>query len=423
MWSDAALSTSSLTAAEFDANLEELRAYMAQLIEEHRRSPAATTCMTSLIDARDVNDRLSELELVDLCVGILVAGHETTATQIPNFVLALLDHPASSPAARGARADQGLRRGADAVRTARRGASSPVTPPRTSRSAARWYGPGARPGGRRSRQPGRAALRRTGQLDIARGGHTSTWVRPRRHHCLGAPLARLELQEALGALIGRFPTCGWPGTWCGRARCWFGGRGSCRWGGEPMTWKAEIDRSSAWLTRVQTRDELFVERRYGGNCRFVCRFPFRHRKWCRCCSWRSLGREFPRWHSIRVYQQRFQRKPRLGVRFPRRPRLTPDVGIGEPSWALAVRATPGLNTIAVTNSNNRLTILHPPRCPGRVRAPLGGSQVPATRHRSRMSHATWFGPGLTGQNRVLACHSPVQWSCEIWTKRGGFEDW
>ncbi|MGO4750946.1 cytochrome P450, partial [Streptomyces sp. 2MCAF27] len=25
------------------------------------------------------------------------------------------------------------------------------------------------------------------------------------HHCLGAPLARLELQEALGALITRFP--------------------------------------------------------------------------------------------------------------------------------------------------------------------------------------------------------------------------
>ncbi|MFB7511606.1 cytochrome P450, partial [Streptomyces broussonetiae] len=91
-WSDAALSTSSLTAEEFDRNRDELRAYMAQLITAHRARPR-DDLMTALIEARDHDDRLSELELVDLCVGILVAGHETTATQIPNFVLTLLDHP------------------------------------------------------------------------------------------------------------------------------------------------------------------------------------------------------------------------------------------------------------------------------------------------------------------------------------------
>ncbi|MCG0287246.1 cytochrome P450, partial [Streptomyces sp. PSAA01] len=81
-WSDAALSTSSLTAEESARNTEELRAYMAGLVEAHRGSPR-DDIMTSLIEARDAGDRLSELELVDLCVAILVAGHETTATQIP----------------------------------------------------------------------------------------------------------------------------------------------------------------------------------------------------------------------------------------------------------------------------------------------------------------------------------------------------
>lgn len=42
VWSDAALSTSSLTAAEFKANREELRAYMAGLIELHRQEPRTT---------------------------------------------------------------------------------------------------------------------------------------------------------------------------------------------------------------------------------------------------------------------------------------------------------------------------------------------------------------------------------------------
>ncbi len=59
--------------------------------------------MTALIEARDARDRLTELELVDLCVGILVAGHETTASQIPNFVYALLDSTGMAAAGATAR--------------------------------------------------------------------------------------------------------------------------------------------------------------------------------------------------------------------------------------------------------------------------------------------------------------------------------
>jgi cytochrome P450 len=44
-----------------------------------------------------------------------------------------------------------------------------------------------------------------GKLDISRTGIQHLGFGHGVHHCLGAPLARLELQEAIGALITRFP--------------------------------------------------------------------------------------------------------------------------------------------------------------------------------------------------------------------------
>ncbi|MFB6818985.1 cytochrome P450 [Streptomyces sp. NPDC056347] len=205
-WSDDALSTSSLTAAEFEASREELRGYMSGLIEQHRRAPR-DDLMTALIEARDGRDRLSELELVDLCVGILVAGHETTASQIPNFVLTLLDHPdqlarlRAEPALVPNAVEELLRfvplgSGAGQPRYAtedvevggtlvRAGSPVLVAVGAANRDALRFSAPGV--------------------LDIAREGNQHLGFGHGVHHCLGAPLARLELQEALSALITRFP--------------------------------------------------------------------------------------------------------------------------------------------------------------------------------------------------------------------------
>ncbi|WP_413753031.1 cytochrome P450 [Streptomyces sp. R-74717] len=206
VWSDAALSTSSLTAEEFEANREELRAYMAELIDRHRKEPQ-DDLMTALIEARDGGDRLSELELVDLCVGILVAGHETTASQIPNFVLTLLDHPDQLTRLR---ADPGLVSGAveELLRFVPLG--SGAGQPRYATEDIEVGGTLVRAGSPVLVAMGAAnrdALRFTapGVLDIAREGNQHLGFGHGVHHCLGAPLARLELQEALIALITRFP--------------------------------------------------------------------------------------------------------------------------------------------------------------------------------------------------------------------------
>ncbi|MFE8942049.1 cytochrome P450 [Streptomyces sp. NPDC007872] len=206
VWSDAALSTSSLTAEEFWRSREELRAYMAALIEDHRARPRPDL-MTGLIEARDTGDRLTELELVDLCVGILVAGHETTASQIPNFVHALLDHPEQLALLRE-RPD--LIKGAveELLRFVPLGSGAAF--PRYATEDVEVGGTLVRAG-----EPvlvaigaaNRDALKFTGpgRLDVTRTGVQHLGFGHGVHHCLGAPLARLELQEAVLALLTRFP--------------------------------------------------------------------------------------------------------------------------------------------------------------------------------------------------------------------------
>ncbi|MGW2602598.1 cytochrome P450 [Streptomyces klenkii] len=205
-WSDAALSTSSLTGEEKTANRDELRAYMAGLIEQHRAHPA-DDLMTALIEARDVNDRLSELELTDLCVGILVAGHETTATQVPNFVLTLLGHPG---ALERLRTDPDLIPAAveELMRYVPLGAGASFA--RYALEDVEVGGTLVRKGepvlvsvGAANRDAGRFADPET--LDIGRTGNQHLGFGHGVHHCLGAPLARLELQEALRALVLGLP--------------------------------------------------------------------------------------------------------------------------------------------------------------------------------------------------------------------------
>ncbi|MEU2607052.1 cytochrome P450 [Streptomyces albus] len=206
VWSDNALSSSKLTAEEFEASRNELRAYMAELIAEHRKHPA-DDLMTALIEARDAHDKLSELELVDLCVGILVAGHETTASQIPNFLCVLLDHPDQF-----ARMREDLSLIPAAVEELLR-----FVPLGVGAGQPRYATEDVEVGGTlvRAGEPvlvaigaaNRDALRfdDSGRLDITRTDNSHLGFGHGVHHCLGAPLARVELQEALRALLLTVP--------------------------------------------------------------------------------------------------------------------------------------------------------------------------------------------------------------------------
>ncbi|MGO1052461.1 cytochrome P450 [Crossiella sp. CA198] len=206
VWSDNALSTTALTPEEMAQNQEDLRAYMGKLINEHRAAPQ-DDLMTALIEARDVGDRLTELEMVDLCVGILIAGHETTATQIPNFLWMLLDNPDQlkklqaepelipnaveellrfTPLGVGASfpryATEDVHVGEVLVKA---GEPVLVSVGSANRDALKFTDPGV--------------------LDVTRENIQHLGFGHGVHHCLGAQLARMELQEALRVLLARLP--------------------------------------------------------------------------------------------------------------------------------------------------------------------------------------------------------------------------
>lgn len=207
VWSDAALSTSRLTAEEFARNQEELSDYMRGLIAQRRAEPA-DDLMTDLIAARDEQDKLTEQELVDLCRGILIAGHETTASQIPNFVFVLQERPQMwaqlcadpelvKPAVEELLRFVPLGAGASFPRYATEDVEVGGVVVKAGEPVLVAVGAANRDGLRFS-EPEELRFDRAENQHLGFGHGV--------HHCLGAPLARVELQEALRALVTRLPS-------------------------------------------------------------------------------------------------------------------------------------------------------------------------------------------------------------------------
>jgi len=86
------MSMSVMTPQERLAAMDELTAYMAGMVKQRRIAPT-DDLLGALVRARDEGDSLSEGELLELGVTILVAGHETTMSQIGNMTYTMLTRP------------------------------------------------------------------------------------------------------------------------------------------------------------------------------------------------------------------------------------------------------------------------------------------------------------------------------------------
>jgi cytochrome P450 len=183
---------------------QEFYAYLSDLVKERRRAPT-DDLITRLIEAEDQGNRLTEHELISGCMQLLNAGHEATVNGIGN--------------------------GANARLTPREQWEKLVAHPELTRSAVEellrfdtplhlftrwvlddleWNGHRFKFGdtvalllGAANRDPQR--FPQPAVLDITRSDNPHLSFGGGIHFCIGAPLARLELEVALGMLARRAP--------------------------------------------------------------------------------------------------------------------------------------------------------------------------------------------------------------------------
>jgi cytochrome P450 len=72
--------------------LLELRAYLGEMISERRRAPRQDL-LSKFVAVESEGQRLSEAELINTCVTLFTAGHETTLSLISNSIYTLLANP------------------------------------------------------------------------------------------------------------------------------------------------------------------------------------------------------------------------------------------------------------------------------------------------------------------------------------------
>ena len=187
-----------------DAAYESLVSFFLEEIASRRARPK-DDLIGRLCEAEVDGDRLRDGEIVAMCNLLLVAGNVTTTDLIGNGVKALMQHPGelaklrAQPELLENAVEEMLRYDSPVVNSAR-------IAPYDFEQGGTKIGKGESITtvlGAANRDP--AVYPEPDRFDVARedvhhqafgGGH---------HICLGAHLARLEAQEAIGALLERFP--------------------------------------------------------------------------------------------------------------------------------------------------------------------------------------------------------------------------
>ena len=178
----------------------ELTGYLEELIARRRAEPGQDLT-TALIQARDGDDKLSELELVHLILNVLIGAVDTTQSQLAHALRLFAQHPeqwealAADPSLAAAAVEEALR-------------YEPVTPftARVVREEIVYREETFTPNTLLMLSTFNGNRQESDTFDITapRSGRLLTFGAG-IHYCLGANLARAELQEALADLPGRLP--------------------------------------------------------------------------------------------------------------------------------------------------------------------------------------------------------------------------
>lgn len=190
--------------ARSSAAMSNLNGYMKDLVERKRLQPEEDV-LSGLCAVG--NGSLSNEHIADLGAGLLFAGHETTVVRIDIGTLLFLTHPNQR---------QALLNDPELISTA---VEEILRLSNTGASALPRYAREAIEIGDVTIQPGEAVLLSGGAAnrDERVFGEPDRFAIERQpnphltfgygsHFCLGAPLARIELQAVFARLLSRFPT-------------------------------------------------------------------------------------------------------------------------------------------------------------------------------------------------------------------------
>ncbi|SNX64728.1 cytochrome P450 [Streptomyces sp. TLI_55] len=203
----------SADAAEVADTYARFYAAMRQLVETKRALPGDDLTSALIATHDDDGAHLSEQELLDTLVLMVSAGHETTVNLLDNAVHALLTHPGQLALVRPGQAswDDVIE---ETLRVEAPVANLPLRYAVTDLDLAELGGPeGAviRAGeailaayAAAGRDPGHHG-EDADVFDVTRADKDHLAFGYGAHHCLGAPLGRLEARVALPALFARFP--------------------------------------------------------------------------------------------------------------------------------------------------------------------------------------------------------------------------
>ncbi|WP_116209354.1 cytochrome P450 [Streptomyces olivoreticuli] len=204
-WCDTLRNLTAAPDAAVTAAVDEMTGYLAALVAAKRRHPADDVVST-LIAAHDDGERLTQEELISFCLVLLVGGYGTTADRLAGMVHLLLDEPGRYR--RLCRAPDTIPRAAEELlRYAQTNVQANL---RVATEDVELGGVTIAEGEavmavNSSANHDETVFEDPGRLDLDRAHNPHLSFGYGVHHCVGAQIARVQLQEALAGLVHRLP--------------------------------------------------------------------------------------------------------------------------------------------------------------------------------------------------------------------------